>query len=113
MTDYAQGTLKHALAAVVSQLHSPQDETVKAELIAQKQQLQAALSLLSKCAQYGVTSAANFTRLPEQQCNTPSSEYRVIEDCESDEPSDWCEVECLEKPFNHVRLGPGDVVIEC
>ena len=113
MTDYAQGTLKHALAAVVAQLHSPQDAAVKAELIAQKQQLEAALSLLSKCAQYGVTSAANFTRLPPQQCNTPSSEYRIIEDCESDNPTHWREVKCPEQPFNHVRLGPSDVVIEC
>ncbi|WP_417761560.1 hypothetical protein [Shewanella sp.] len=111
MADYAQVTLQQALKEIVAQLQQPQSDAVKAQLVAQKQQLSAALHLLAKCEQYGVTATANFTRLPAQLCTTPSSEYRIVEDCESDDPRHWQELKIDDKPFNCVRLAPDDVVI--
>ena len=61
----------------------------------------------------GIAAGSIFTKLPQKQCDSPSSEYRIIEDGETDDPQYWKEVKIKNKQFNCVRLGEGDVVIEC
>lgn len=63
------------------------------------------VKLLRKCDENGICAGALFTKLPQKKCDTPSSEYRIIEDGETDNPQCWQEVEIENKKYGHVRLG--------
>jgi hypothetical protein len=82
---------------------------LKADLIGNKNLVLYSLKLLKKCESYGIQPNSMFTTLPEQRCQSPSSEYRIVEDCETDNPQLWIELKVKDR---YVRLHQGDVVIE-
>lgn len=84
----------------------------KAELIGYKNSIVYAMKLLKKCEQHSIKPSSIFTTLPEQLCQTPSSEYRIVEDCETDDPQSWIEVNIKSAKYGQLRLHEGDVVIE-
>lgn len=84
----------------------------KAELIGNKNLIESSLALLKKCDDFGIYSKSIFTKLPDTICQSPSSEYRIVEDFEGEDSTYWQEVKIEGKHFNCVRLRPGDVVIE-
>lgn len=106
-------TLEKERLSLVKQISSCDSFDKKAALIGNKNLIEHSIKLLKKCNEYGVTAGSTFTKLPQKQCDSPSSEYRIIEDGETDEPQYWQEVNIENKQFNCVRLGEGDVVIEC
>ena len=108
--------MKHAIELLMKQqdtlleaIKACRDNQLKQELIRQKQEMKDAIILLRRCQEFRIGPKSRFTSLPDQRCPTPSSEYRVIEDFELDDPSIWQEVEI---PNYHLRLKPQDVVIE-
>ncbi len=82
----------------------------KATLVTRIDQVRFGARLLRKCEEFGVLPSSNFTTLPQQTCQTPSSEYRVMEDVELEERRDW--VEATKDGGRQLRLHQGDVVIE-
>ncbi len=82
----------------------------KAALIGNKNAVVYAMKLLQKCEHHGIKPSSRFTTLPTQQCRTPSSEYRIVEDGETDDPQYWQEVRI--DGGGQVRLHEDDVVIE-
>jgi hypothetical protein len=84
----------------------------KAELIGNKNLLEYSIALLKKCEEFDIKPKSIFTKLPVQLCQSPSSEYRIVEDCETEEPKWWVEAKIKGRRFNCVRLHQGDVVIE-
>ncbi len=111
--EYVYQILAKEILALVDELPRCNDIEKKAELIGNKNLLEHAIKLLKKCDQHGIYAGAIFTKLPKKLSDTPSSEYRIIEDGEKDDPQYWQEVVIEGKPDNSVRLGEGDVVIEC
>lgn len=84
----------------------------KAELIGNKNLLEHSIRLLKKCDEFDICAGSVFTKLPQKMCNSPSSEYRIVEDGETEDKKYWEEVQVNGKQFNCVRLSEGDVVIE-
>lgn len=84
----------------------------KAELIGNKNLIEHSIKLLKKCEVNDIRSDSIFTKLPPKQCDTPSCDYRIVEDGETDDPSQWYEVKIEGKRFGCVRLHEGDVIIE-
>lgn len=82
----------------------------KVELIGQKIEIEHALKLLHKCEAAGVLAGGIFTKLPAPQVET--SDYRLVEDGESDNPVHWFEVNIDSKAYGKLYLKEGDVVIE-
>jgi hypothetical protein len=83
-------------------LLAPQDKAVRLA------EIDHALGLLKLCVRYGLQPTSTVTVLPRQGTETPSSEYRVFEDHESDNPSCWTEVEANGVP---VRVHGGDLLV--
>lgn len=110
--DYVYKLLESEILKVVSDVQCCTDIEEKAELIGNKNLLEHSLKLLRKCEEHDVRAGSIFTKLPRKQCDSPSSDYRVVEDGETDDPKYWCEVKIEGKKFGNVRLGEGDVVIE-
>lgn len=111
--DIVYKTLEKERSKILEQISSCNNIEDKTELISNKKLIENAIQLLKKCHDYGISTNAIFTKLPQKQCDTPSSEYRIVEDGETDNPQHWHEVSIENKPFNHVRLGEGDIVVEC
>ena len=57
-----------------------------------KLQLDDAIRCLKFCEVNGIATSCTVIRLPQTQTRTPSSQYRIIEDHESDDRSDWTEI---------------------
>lgn len=73
-----------------------------------KRQLDVAVECLEFCQRYQIRPTAHVTVLPPTQTRTPSSEYRVMEDHESENREDWTEVEVDGRQF---RPGEGDIIL--
>jgi hypothetical protein len=67
-----------------------------------------AIGLLRLCARYGIQPNAEVVVLPAQGTQTPSSEYRVMEDHETDDRSRWTEVKVRGVP---VRAHEGHLLV--
>ncbi|MBL4635473.1 MAG: hypothetical protein JKY56_16550 [Kofleriaceae bacterium] len=79
----------------------------EATLIGQQNQVRFGIVLLKKCENFGVLPSSDFVVLPDTI--SPSSEYRVMEDVETDDPRHWTE---LTTPDDRLfRLYGGSVVI--
>ncbi|ABC30711.1 hypothetical protein HCH_03994 [Hahella chejuensis KCTC 2396] len=111
--EYVYKTLEKEISALIEETLLCDTVERKSELTGNKGLLEHAIKLLKKCDEHGVYAGSIFTKLPRKRCDSPSSEYRVIEDGETDDPQYWREVTIEGKQFNCVRLGEGDVVIEC
>lgn len=110
--EYVYKTLENEISHLVEEITQCSDVEKKAELIGNKILLEHSINLLKKCDEYGVCAGSLFTKLPPAKVSTPSSDYRVVEDYESDDSKYWKEVTIESRPFKCVRLSEGDVVIE-
>ncbi|WP_409306990.1 hypothetical protein [Pectobacterium sp. B1J-3] len=75
-----------------------------------KLQLDDAIQCLQFCQQHQITAAANVIQLPMPQTATPSSEYRIVEDHETDQQEYWTELSLNHHP---VRPSPGVLLLDC
>jgi hypothetical protein len=93
-----------------SVLEQLKDPASKSEALRLKLQLDDAIGCLRPCERYQITPNALVVRLPDPQTNTPSSEFRIIEDQETDQREKWIEVMIDGSP---IRPLPGSLLIEC
>ncbi len=91
---------------VESQLRSPETH---AAALKQKRQIDTAIGCLELCQRFQIRPTAKVTRLPDTQTQTPSSDFRLIEDHESDHKEDWVEVRINGERF---YLYPDDLIIQ-
>jgi hypothetical protein len=91
---------------VVEQMKEPASNSGAVRL---KIQLDDAIECLRLCERYQIGPKARVVRLPEPRTNTPSSEYRVMEDQETDRREHWIEVVIDGVP---IRPAPGSLLIE-
>ncbi|WP_298516389.1 hypothetical protein [uncultured Kordia sp.] len=63
------------------------------ELIAEKKALDMAISWLEKADSLNIDVNKKIVQIPQNKTNTPSSEFRIIEDHESDDKNNWEEIE--------------------
>ena len=100
---------------VIRQLESNIDDLINElrvnkneELLNKKLQFSMAVEWLKKGMRFQIHPKSKVKVLPEQKTMTPSSEYRIIEDHESDNKEYWTEV----RPNGEeLRPSPGDFVI--
>lgn len=78
------------------------------ELLIRKNEYDNALKWLKKGEKYQINPKSKFIVLPEQSTKTPSSEFRIIEDHESDEKKNWQEIRIQE---SEIRPSPDDILI--
>ena len=104
--------LEKELEALTEKIKICESLEQKAELIGNKNLVDHSLRLLKKCEQHDIRAGSIFTKLPPKKCDSPSCDYRIIEDGETDDPKYWYEVEISGKQYGSVRLHEGDVVIE-
>lgn len=75
----------------------------------EKVELHRAIGCLRLCAEYRIEATDRVITLPEKTTATPTSEYRVLEDHESDDRQRWTEVAIEGAP---VRPVPGALIVE-
>ena len=104
--DFAQvlRKLEEWRAEITEQLRQAQNDALPLKL-----EVDAAIECLRMCADYGISRPARVVRLPERRNRTPSSEYRLMEDQETDDRQHWIEVEVNGEP---VRPAPFSVLVE-
>lgn len=81
--------------------------TDKGAALTRKLDLERAIACLELCELHRVDPRGKVVLLPDPETSTPSSEFRVIEDHESDEPQHWVEILVDGEP---VRPSPGDAI---
>lgn len=92
-------------AQFITQLRSPATQQAALQ---KKLEVDRAIDILSLASRHGLSRAEVVCVMPECGTPTPSSEYRVIDDNESDRCEHWTEVVI---DGNRLRLQPGDVVL--
>ena len=92
----------------ITQLRDPQAHD---EALILKRQLDSAIAALELCQRFQIRPDARVTVLPGfSTMSGPSfTEYRLMEDSETENREDWFELEIDGEP---VRLAPGDIVLE-
>ncbi len=90
---------------IVDELRSPETHD---EAIQVKRQLDAAIDCLEFCQQNQIHSNSKVLVLPATQTQSPSSNYRVLEDHETDRQEYWVELKINNEPLH---LYPGDIII--
>ncbi|MDH7447605.1 hypothetical protein [Aquimarina sp. 2201CG14-23] len=78
------------------------------ELVARKKEVDNAITWLKKGMDHQIHPDMNIIMIPEKMTKTPSSEYRLIEDHESDERKYWTEVKLDDQ---ELRPMPGDFLM--
>jgi hypothetical protein len=109
--EYVYQLLSNEIDHILEQIKGCPNIEEKTVLIGNKNLLNYSIRLLKKCEEYEIKPSSIFTQLPAQKCQSPSSDYRIVEDCETEDPQWWVEVEIEVRNFHHVRLHEGDVVI--
>ena len=97
---------------VLASIQECVDVDRKAELIGNKILLEHSLALPRRCEEFDINPKSIFTRLPEQHCGAHSSDYRIMDDCETEDRKWWCEAKIEGRQFDRIRLSQGDVVIQ-
>ena len=92
--------------SLVAELRESPDSSVTLD---RKRDVDAAIATLQLCAAHGIHGKATVTKLPTTQTSTPSSEYRLIEDHETDDPQTWTEVFVDDKP---IRATPWTLLVD-
>ena len=108
---------KTDFTAVIHKLNSWREEAISrlrdpsahAEALALKHQLDSAIAALELCQRFQIRPDAPATVLPDLRTMTPSCAYRVMEDQETDDRTQWVE---LDIEGYHLELSPGDIIIE-
>lgn len=90
-------------------LEQLRDPASKSEALRRKLQLDDAIDCLRLCERYQIRPDATVVRLPEPQTKSPSCEYRVVEDQETERREHWIEVMINGVPLRPV---PGSLVVE-
>ncbi|MBS4431816.1 MULTISPECIES: hypothetical protein [Pectobacterium] len=75
-----------------------------------KLQLDDAIQCLQFCQRHQITASASVIQLPATRTTTPSSEYRIIEDHETERREYWTELDVNNHP---VRPSPGVLLLDC
>jgi hypothetical protein len=75
-----------------------------------KLQLDDAIGCLRFCEIHTITASAKVMQLPETRTRTPSSEYRILEDHETEDRNVWTE---LKIGTGLVRPSAGTLLIDC
>ena len=88
---------------------SPADVQQHADLIALKTEIEAAIGRLELCERWGITSKSMVRELPIQKTRSPSSEYRIMEDCETENRALWVEADFQGRKR---RFNEGDLIIQ-
>jgi hypothetical protein len=103
---YAEELIKENLSRLNDQFKAGSADN---ELKAQKRELETVLFLieLSKDLELNKSTISNIIKLPES--NTGYSEYRVVNDCETDKRDQWIELTIDGKA---VRLNSDDIIIQ-
>jgi hypothetical protein len=78
--------------------------------LALKLEVEDAMQCLLVCRTHGITSKAKVTEIPETLTRTPGSEYRVMEDHETDDRQTWT---ALMIGRAELRPSPGMLLIDC
>ena len=78
------------------------------EALARKRQIHWARGILEQASRLDLTGKEAIWELPPTLTQTPSSEYRVVEDHEGDDRTYWTEVIVGNE---RLRLLPGDLII--
>ena len=92
--------------SIVAQLRESPDSSVALD---RKRDVDAAIAALKLCAAHGIHGKATVTKLPMTQTSTPSSDYRLVEDHETDDPHTWTEVVVNDVP---VRATPWTLLVD-
>jgi len=72
-------------------------------------QIDLAIQNIQLCEKYGILPKSIIKQLPAQLCKSQSSDYRILEDLESENREQWIEVSINSEP---IRLNDGDLVIQ-
>ena len=78
------------------------------EALQLKRQIDTAINCLKFCQQHQIQPNAEVTVLPDTQTQTPSSNYRILEDHETDNQDYWIELKINDEPLH---LCPSDIII--
>jgi hypothetical protein len=98
-----------ALEALRSDVIAEMKRAPSSELVKRKTEIDAAIACLELCAEHQIGPRSRITRIPEPATRTPSSEFRLIEDRESDDRALWREVTIGGHP---IRPLPGALIVE-
>lgn len=79
------------------------------DVLAEKLEYDDAIAILEFAIKWNISSNAVVAKLPANKTSTPSSEYRIIEDHESDDRKWWTEVEVDNKA---IRPLEGSLILE-
>jgi len=103
-------TAKDFLAKEIDRLNELIDQQVsKASNLQLRNELMDAHHLLTVFEKYRITKKTIETIFELPNANTGYSEYRIVNDCESDNPDHWIEVNMDNKP---IVLNDGDIIIK-
>jgi hypothetical protein len=93
-------------AAVIQGLADPEKRQEGLQL---KSELDQAIAWLELCQEFGLCPSPKVIVIPQPGTTTPSSEYRLIEDNETDDRGQWIEAK-VNGQF--IRPLPGSIIIE-
>jgi hypothetical protein len=93
----------------LSVLHGLRDPATRDEALRLKLQLDDAIGCLELCERYHIRPDARVLAVPKPQTSSPSSEFRLVEDHESDRREVWTEVMF---DGESIRPLPGSLLIE-
>ena len=79
------------------------------ELLAKIHNYRGAIRWLELGQELNIDPKSKTSLLPWTETQSPSSEFRIIEDHESDDPNHWTEIKIKGKEF---RPSPGDLIIQ-
>jgi len=89
----------------IAQLRSP---ATRENALQKKLEIDRALDVLSQAVRLGLSGCEKSWTMPDCRTPTPSSEYRVLEDNETERREHWTEVVV---DGERLRLQPGDVIL--
>jgi hypothetical protein len=85
-----------------------QNQSTRANAVELKRELDVAIRVLDHARRLGLSGTEQSWELPECRTATPSSEYRVLEDHETERREHWSEVAVDGVPL---RLLPHDLIL--
>lgn len=86
-----------------------EDDPKNIELHEKASQIDIAIKNIQLCEKYGILPKSIIKRLPEQTCRSSSSDYRILEDVETENRDHWVEACINGEP---IRLNEGDLVVQ-
>jgi hypothetical protein len=105
--------LEHSLKDILEKMTSVITEEIKkssdkSPLIEKKKEIQRLIRLMVWAQKNGIRSEEKVVTLPDNIVASPSSNYRIVDDCETDDKTRWLE---LTLDNEKLLLNPGDKII--